>query len=243
MASNALKTPVAIGLELTAQRKVQDAIALLGKALPATVIAVAGSIVTVQFNIQTTLFTLPNVTIAKAESQWIRTPTQVGDQGMVIPSDVYLGGVTGLGGGTADLTQPANLSALVWVPVGNTGWSAAPDVNAPFINGPDGVILQDTAGVCVVKISHAGVFTVAINGVVVFTVNAGGIVDNGTLQIGSAIQAVGGATYAEPIRTSGDVIAGFGTGDQVSALNHTHQYNDPTGASTPAQTNAPTAGT
>lgn len=243
MTSNALKTPVAIGLELTAQRKVQDAIALLGKALPATVVAVSGSIVTVQFNIQTTLFTLPNVTIAKAESQWIRTPTQVGDHGMVIPSDVYLGGVTGLGGGTADLTQPANLSALVWVPVGNTGWTAAPDVNAPFINGPDGVILQDTAGACVLKISSAGVLTVAINGTVVFTVNAAGIVDTGTLQLGGAIKAIGGTTYAEAIETAGDVVTGFGTGNQISSQDHTHQYSEPTGASTPAQTDAPTAGT
>ena len=43
-----------------------------GYALPCRVVSVSGSIVTVAFEIQDDTLTLPQVTIPKAESQWIR---------------------------------------------------------------------------------------------------------------------------------------------------------------------------
>src|SRR6185437_12230915 len=67
----------------------------------------------------TSSITLPNITIPKAESNWIRMPTQVGDKGWTVPADAYLGAISGLGGGTPTLSRPHNLAALVFVPVSN----------------------------------------------------------------------------------------------------------------------------
>src|ERR1700740_3746370 len=101
--------------------RAQQAIRRLGRALPCRVVAVSGSIVTVAFEVNAAPWTLPNITIPKAESNWVRMPTQVGDKGYTAPADAYLGGISGLGGGVATLTQPGNLTALVFTPVSNVG--------------------------------------------------------------------------------------------------------------------------
>nr|WP_245168500.1 hypothetical protein [Enterobacter roggenkampii] len=67
---------------------------------------------------------------------------QPGDKGIVIPADTYLGGVSGQGGGVADLTPPANLSALVYLPISNTEWESV-DGNVVTIYGPEGVTIRD----------------------------------------------------------------------------------------------------
>jgi hypothetical protein len=106
---------------------------------------VSGSIVTVAFEVNAAPYTLPNITIPKAESPWIRMPTQVGDKGVTMPADAYLGGVSGLGGGVATLTRPGNLSALVFVPISNSG-SPPIDQNAAQVQGPNGAIIRTTEG-------------------------------------------------------------------------------------------------
>lgn len=122
MANNAQKTPVAGSLNRFAERKILEAIEVLGKALPASVTSVTGSIVDVKFELTTT-FTLPEVTVPLFGPEYIRYPIQVGCKGVVFPVDAYTGAVDGLGGGPADLTPPMNLSALVFFPVGNKGWT------------------------------------------------------------------------------------------------------------------------
>lgn len=134
-----------------AQSVAAQAIQQTGRALPCRVVAVDGEMVTVAFEVNAAPFTLPQITIPKAGSQWLRVPTQVGDLGMTMPADVYLGGVSGLGGGAATLVQRGNLTTLVFIPVTNTGWSAAPLANAPWINGPGGAVLSDTAQTAMVK--------------------------------------------------------------------------------------------
>jgi hypothetical protein len=52
--------------------------------------------------------------------------------------------MTGLGSGTAGTTQRANLSALVFYPIGNKNWSAPDDTQAVVIYGPNGVIIRDS---------------------------------------------------------------------------------------------------
>lgn len=141
MANLSQKTPTAHGINRFAQQKVIDTIALLGQALPAAVVAVAGSIVTVSFDIQQNGSTLPQVTCPAAVSQWVRPSIQVGDQGVVIPSDAALGGISGLGGGTASLALVANLSALIWLPVANASWTMD-DSGKTLINGPTGAIIR-----------------------------------------------------------------------------------------------------
>ena len=108
----AQKTPVARSLELFANRKVRGALAALGQSLPATVVSRTGGIVTVKFAL-TSPYTLPNVTVPIVGSEYVRLPIQAGCPGFVMSADAYLGGMSGLGGGTADLSPRGNLSMLV----------------------------------------------------------------------------------------------------------------------------------
>ena len=140
-ANNAQKLPFAPSISRFAEKKVADAIHVLGKALPCHVVAVSGSIVTVAFDLDSP-FTLPRVTMPMFGPEWVRYPTQVGDLGVTVSADAYLGGVSGLGGGVADLTLRANLSALVWLPIASKNWSATDDPNAVVIYGPNGGILR-----------------------------------------------------------------------------------------------------
>lgn len=155
-----LKTPLAKSLSSFAEKKVNDALQLTGKGLPCSVVKVSGQIVTVKFELTNIPFTLPQVTIPIATSIYIRLPVQVGDKGAVIPSDAYMGGISGLGGGVADLTQRANLSSLTYLPISNTQWSAV-DPNAVNINGPNGVVLRDTTTACTFVLTPASITMVA----------------------------------------------------------------------------------
>jgi hypothetical protein len=143
VSDNSQKTSVQDTLNEFGRRKAADAIQQTGRSLPATVVSAKGSIVTVKFEISNTVFTLPNVTIPLFGPEYIRYPIQPGDKGFVVAADAYLGGMSGLGGGTADLTQLANLATLVFFPIGNTSFFAV-DPQAVVIYGPNGVVLRDT---------------------------------------------------------------------------------------------------
>ena len=134
MSDNAEKLWLQDSLNRTAINRAADAIARLGKALPCRVTAVSGSIVTVEFEVSSQ-WTLPAVTIPKAEGPWIRSPTQVGDYGLTVPADAYLGGISGLGGGVANMVPRGNLTALAWVPVAATCFPAV-DINSGYRFGP-----------------------------------------------------------------------------------------------------------
>ncbi|EPE9488079.1 hypothetical protein ACSPLA_005084 [Escherichia coli] len=125
-----------------AERKVEDALQKAGKVLPASVVKQDGNMITVAFELRDIPYVLPQVTIPLFGPQYIRYPMQPGDKGIVIPADTYLGGVSGQGGGIADLTPPANLSALVYLPISNTEWEAV-DGNVVTIYGPEGVTIRD----------------------------------------------------------------------------------------------------
>lgn len=142
MPDNVQKTPVSDTLNEFARLKAADAIQQTGRSLPATVVSAKGSIVTVKFEITNSVFTLPNVTIPLFGPEYIRYPIQPGDKGFVVAADAYLGGMSGLGGGTADLSQLANLAALVFFPIGNTSFFAV-DPQAVVIYGPNGVSIRD----------------------------------------------------------------------------------------------------
>lgn len=127
-----------------ANEKIKEAFELAGKVLPATVVSRSGKMVTVSFSLTNIPFTLPQVTIPLFGPEYIRYPMQPGDKGIVIPADAYIGGMSGQGGGTADLTQPPNLSALTYLPISNTEWS---DVDGEVLTmyGPEGVTIRDKA--------------------------------------------------------------------------------------------------
>ncbi|EPT3171742.1 TPA: hypothetical protein PXM49_001473 [Yersinia enterocolitica] len=124
------------------ENKISEAMESAGKVLPVTVISQSGRMVTVSFNLTNIPYTLPQVTIPIFGPQYIRYPMQPGDRGIVIPADTYLGGVSGQGGGTADLTPPANLSALVFLPISNTEWDSV-DGQVLTLYGPEGVTIRD----------------------------------------------------------------------------------------------------
>jgi hypothetical protein len=139
--SNAQKTPLSRTLSTFTRQKALDEIAKRGQALPGRVVSVSGPIVTISFEVSG--ITLPQVTMPLFGPEYIRYPVQVGDQGVAFPASVYLGGVSGLGGGTADSRLRANLATLVWFPIANKNWSAV-DPNAVTIYGPNGVVLRDS---------------------------------------------------------------------------------------------------
>lgn len=157
MADNAQKTPLGLALNRFTQQKVLDAIATLGQALPCEVVSVAGQIVTVAFQISSATFTLPQVAMPIATSIYDWIPVQRGTLGLTIPASVYLGGVSGLGGGTADLSKPANLSALLFLPVSNSAWvPPTGDQNLRVVQGPDGVAIQDINGTTLLTVTPSG---------------------------------------------------------------------------------------
>lgn len=175
MADNYLKTPLGTSLNRLSVSRAQDAIKLTGRALPARLVSRVGMIVTVAFEV-TSNYTLPEVTIPLAGSEYAREPLQVGCQGVVIPADVYLGGISGLGGGTAGLAQPGNLTALVFQPVGNTAFqSVDPDVYT--IYGPAGVTLRDSTAASLIELTPTSI-TLSVGGHSII-INSSGVTIDG----------------------------------------------------------------
>lgn len=124
--------------------RITQAMQMKGKILPAEVVARNDNMITVKFLLRDIPWTLPQVTIPLFGPQYVRYPMQTGDRGIVIPADTYLGGVSGQGGGVADMTPPPNLGALVFLPVSNTEWqSVDPDMLTAY--GPEGVTLRDSS--------------------------------------------------------------------------------------------------
>lgn len=221
MADNALKTPFGKSINTFAEKKVLDAIQLLGKALPASVVAVAGSIVTVKFELDSP-FTLPVVTCPLFGPEYIRYPIQAGDRGVVLPAAVRLGGVSGLGGGVADLTTPANLSALVFLPCGNKNWSGV-DPNAVTVYGPNGVVLKNTAATSTIILLPAGI---AITGQTYVNIICGAC---------SIMMTATSVVITDTTAHTSPAIMNAAFGDLVTWLN-AHTHSDPQGGTTGAPT-------
>ena len=206
MADNALKTPLALGVDSGARVRAINMIQLLGKALPCQVTKIVSSqIVQVKFLISGGPWVLPEVTVPVATAEYVRLPVQVGDKGVAVPIDYYQGGVSGLGSGTADFTQRANLATLRFHPVGNANWSTV-DNDALTMYGKNGVVLEDTAKKSVVTITPDEIIIDLTNS------NNKKVTIKGTTTI----------TFDGDLHVKGNVVAGFGGGDQVALQTHTH---------------------
>ncbi len=144
MADNAQKTPFVKALNEFTEGVTGSAQQLIGKSMPAQVVSVdsTGTIVTVKFLIDS-IYTLPSVTCAVGYPPFIRFPMVPGTLGVVTAIDYYIGGVTGLGGGVASLTQQANLATLVFFATGNANLPPTDNDRASVLYGPDGTILRD----------------------------------------------------------------------------------------------------
>ena len=238
MSDNSLKTPLGSALNAFTRNKIADAMQLAGRSLPCSVVEVDGQIVTVKFELNSP-FTLPQVTMPIFGAEYIRFPTQVGDRGFVVPADAYLGGISGLGGGVADLSQRANLSTLVFFPIGQKNFTAV-DPNAVVVYGPNGVVLRNTASDTVFTLTPSGLDitttgtitaearsmtftaiseitlnapTIALNGAIVQT---GGTL-GGNVQMQGPLSVINAVTTGSTLTTVGDAtIAG------KSFLSHEH---------------------
>lgn len=212
------------------------AIQKTGKALPCTVVAVSGQIVTVNFEVNGKQV-LPQVTMPIIGAEYVRFPTQVGDKGVSMPADVYLGGVSGLGGGTAGTTQYPNLATLFFIPLGNTGFFSV-NPNAVVIYGPDGVVLQNTAATAELTLLPISITMMTGNSVITMTENnitfaSPTLTFDGEVT-GNAGTSGGTWTLVGPLNVTNDVTAGT-----VSLENHlTSQVEAGGGTSGP-----PVAGT
>ena len=188
--NNALKTPYFQTFGKGVQRRITNAAELQGKALPCTVAAVTGSIVTVTFDVLTA-FTLPRVTMPTAFPKYIRVPLQPGDKGLAVPADIPIAGAAGLGGGINRATPPSNLGALLFVPVGSAAFEAV-DPMTLVLSGPNGVLLQDEAATTTVSITPTAILmtnatsVAMVSGGSSVTVTPAGVAIVGTLTINGA---------------------------------------------------------
>lgn len=238
MAGNAQKTPILFALPTAARAQADRALALTGKALPASVVSVMGSIVTIKFELTNIPFTLQNMTVPLFGLEWIRYPIKAGTKGVVFPCDTSIGAMSGLGTGIADLSNPGNLAALVFFPIGNKNWADPESANALELYG-------DTAGVWIknkqakdwyIRLTSDGITLSNAASTVAIILTSTGIefkgllstFDNnvsilGGLQIAGAIQAIGGGTYSQNIHTSGTVTgdAGVSSGG-IGLTTHKH---------------------
>jgi len=176
-----LKNPLALSMNQFVSGKSADALQGQGQIYPCTVTKVTGAIVTVNFEVQT-VQTIPQATMPVAESIYLRLPIQVGDKGVAMTADTYLGGISGLGGGTADTTQLANLSTLIFVPIGNSGWPSV-DANAVVITGvgTDGVLLRSGDATVTFKLTSSGI-AINLNGMTMTVTNGDVIADGISLK-------------------------------------------------------------
>ena len=176
MGDNTQKISATESLNRFAAKRIAEAQQLQGLSLPCSVVSVVSSmIVEVKLEIQS-IFTVPNITVAVAGSEYDRIPIQQGCKGFLVPADAHLGAMTGLGSGVADLTIPANLSAVVFQPMGNTGFFPV-DLNKRVIYGPDGTIIRDMTTAANNYTYAGGVHTIQI-GSINIQVSASGVVIN-----------------------------------------------------------------
>ena len=194
--ANEQKTPLIAGLNNFTDGRIDEANETLGRAVPAIVSAVdgTGTIVTVALQLQSR-YTLPPVTCPVGFPEFIRFPIGPGTRGFIMAADYYMGGMSGLGGGTAKLTRQVNLATSIFFPVGNRGFFASPNPEATVIYGPDGVILTNEEQPMTARISIDGEGNVNVYSVKTLTTDCGGY--------GTKVTWNGGSSYEVLSYTAG----------------------------------------
>lgn len=156
MAGNEQKTPFAQSFMRFSRQTANVATQVLGKSLPASIAKVMNALVTINYEV-TGNQKPPNVTMPVLMSRYVRFPIQSGDLGGTVSFDAYMGGVSGLGGGTADLSQRGNLATSVWHPVSHADWPTEDTSKLTLTGGPNGIKMKDSAGTAIVTIDATGI--------------------------------------------------------------------------------------
>lgn len=179
MADNAQKTPFARSMQRFVGNVARSATRILGQSVPATISEIAGPIVNVNYEV-TTAHLPGKVQMPVVGSRYWRPPYQQGEMGFTVSADYYLGGMSGLGGGVADLSQRANLATQAWLPIGNTSWPSVDPNQATLTGGPDGVLLRDSESpTSFIEITNSSI-TFSVSGIQI-VMNASGIFIDGIL--------------------------------------------------------------
>lgn len=141
---NSKKRPFSDSMNRFSEAKALEQIHMTGRALPCSFISwVSEGIALVKFEISST-FTLQKIKAPIYGAQYVRYPIQAGEKGLLIPAAASIASISGQSAGTATLAQPANLSALTFLPIGNTEWQAV-DHSVVTMYGPEGVTLRDSS--------------------------------------------------------------------------------------------------
>jgi hypothetical protein len=173
------KIPLQRSLPAFVRTRILDEIKKRGYALPCHLVAVNGTLVTVDFDVSGV--NLPQATIPIFGSQYQRQPYQVGNPGFTVALAVDISANAGLGTGLPALDQvPANLSSLYWLPGSNTDFPAVSDPSAHLITGPNGVVLEDLQGLAVLKVHPVNGISMTFGGKTV-TLTAAGLTIDGIL--------------------------------------------------------------
>jgi len=223
MTNNVQKTPLVDTLNRFTRGKIGSAAEILDKAMPATLVSMdeSNTIVTIQFEIDS-VYTIPQVTCPIGFPEFIRLPLYAGMKGYVVPANYYMGGMSGLGGGRAQLTRMANLANCVWMPVGNKDNLPTPNKDAAVLYGPDGAILTNKDSVEVV-----GGASQTFNGVTIKVDGKGNVIIYGAKSISTDVQGYGARTR---FTGGGYVVDNYILGASVTINNlpvHPPQIPDP----------------
>jgi hypothetical protein len=145
MTDNALKTPFALSLITAADRRADNFRQTQAKAIPVKVTKVTKDFVTVSFEPQNGIQTLPQQQIPQSFSRYGREPTQVGDLGYAVPSEYNTQTLTGLGGSYTNFYPKGNLTPLSFQPFSLTQNETRDYDQYTMTGGPNGVkIIQSS---------------------------------------------------------------------------------------------------
>jgi len=214
------KIPFSQSVNLFTDRKINDALQSYSQSYPCYVTAVNGSIVTVKFDVTVPNgVTLPEVTCPIAGAEYIRYPIQEGCKGYCIPANVSLRNASGLGAGGAppDLSDPGNLTALVFFPFGNTQFF---EVNGQYLvmYGEEGVQITTKHQDCSLTLTSTGII-INLNGGNLI-INNGSTAINGSLTVNGDIASTGaisnnGKNIGSTHEHSGVTTGGSNTGQPI----------------------------
>src|SRR6185312_2855937 len=153
--------PLPKSMDAHFEGKYQDKYWLRPKAFPASIVSIdaTGTIANVKFEVIEPgtddgtkdlhpLWPLqfPQMEMPVATDLYGIPPLKAGDKGYCVPADVDLGAVSGYYDNSATLTQPLNLSSLVFHPIGNVKATERTFQDKYFISGPTGAHIKDLSG-------------------------------------------------------------------------------------------------
>lgn len=198
------KLPIFSSLAAGAKQQSDRAVQMDCRSMPATVVSMSGSIATVNFELDSG-YPLPQIQVPVFGSEYIRQPLQKGCKGVVISSDYYIGGMSGLGAGKATTVKRGNLSNLVFFPIGNVSWSSY-DAGLLTLYGVSGVkILDSDGGSSLVEVQKNSI--TLSNGNASIKISGGNVSITGTLQINGQAYLAHTHTNGNQGNPTGGVIA------------------------------------